>query len=129
MKLAHDQWERSETLLKLRASSPKSALVKWLSTPHTNDSQARGLDCWRSSMLERPLGCGRMSLFGRNYMSSKVLTMLVESVIEQGQVVELTDEETQRFYREFESDVADQIEEMRAEKRRAYEEAKTITIR
>jgi len=70
-----------------------------------------------------------MSLFGRNYMSSKVLTMLVESVIEQGQVVELTDEETQRFYREFESDVADQIEEMRAEKRRAYEEAKTITIR
>jgi len=62
-------------------------------------------------------------------MSSKVLTMLVESVIEQGQVVELTDEETQRFYREFESDVADQIEEMRAEKRRAYEEAKTITIR
>jgi len=62
-------------------------------------------------------------------MHSKVLTMLVDSVIEQRCAVELTADQTQQFYREFESDVAGEIEDMRAEKRRAAEEAKNITVR
>jgi len=62
-------------------------------------------------------------------MESKVLASLVADVIDKRQRVELDDQQTRRFHREFESEVSARIEEMRAEKRRAYEEAKNITVR
>jgi hypothetical protein len=62
-------------------------------------------------------------------MVYKVLASLVEEVIQKGERVSLVESEKQRFYREFESEVSEQMESMRAEKRRAYEESKNITIR
>ena len=62
-------------------------------------------------------------------MDTKILASLVASVIESGKPIRLNDDEKRRFYREFESDVSPRMEEMRAEKRRAYEEARHITIR
>ncbi len=62
-------------------------------------------------------------------MVDKVLALLVEEVIQKGGSVSLEENEKQRFYREFESDVSSQMESMRAEKRRAYEESNNITIR
>lgn len=62
-------------------------------------------------------------------MDTKVLASLVAEVIETRGTVKLDTGEQQRFYREFESDVSQRMEEMRAEKRRAYEEAKLVTIR
>jgi hypothetical protein len=62
-------------------------------------------------------------------MESKVLASLVADVIDRRETVELDDQQKRRFYREFESEVSERMEEMRAEKRRAYEEAKNITVR
>jgi len=63
------------------------------------------------------------------HMVDKVLASLVEEVIQRIERVSLEENEKQRFYREFESDVSRQMESMRAEKRRAYEECNNITIR
>lgn len=62
-------------------------------------------------------------------MDAKVLAHLVANVIKTGDRKELTEEETYRFYREFEVEVADTVEQMRSDKRRAYEELKNIAIR
>jgi hypothetical protein len=66
---------------------------------------------------------------GSEATKPKVLASLVANVIAQRTKVELDDQETQRFHREFESEVTAQVEAMRNEKRRAYEEAKNISIR
>lgn len=62
-------------------------------------------------------------------MDSKVLAALVADVLKQGQAVKLEKSQTDRFYREFESEVTEKMESLRAERRRAYEEVKNITIR
>ncbi len=62
-------------------------------------------------------------------MSSKVLADLVADVINTGSPQVLSADETSRFYSEFEVSVASEVEEMRSEKRRAYEEFKNIAIR
>jgi hypothetical protein len=62
-------------------------------------------------------------------MDSKVLATLVADVLKQGQAVKLEKSQTDRFYREFESEVTEKMESLRAERRRAYEEVKNITIR
>ncbi len=62
-------------------------------------------------------------------MDSKVLAELVAEVIKTGNTRKLDEEKTSRFYREFEEEVAEQVEEIRSEKRRAYEEFKNIAIR
>lgn len=62
-------------------------------------------------------------------MDSKVLAGLVADVIRTGNQRTLSEEEKARFYREFESNLAEQVERMRSEKRRAYEELKNIAIR
>lgn len=62
-------------------------------------------------------------------MESKVLALLVADVINKRQKIALNDQEQRSFYREFESEVSSRMEEIRAEKRRAYEEAKNITVR
>jgi len=62
-------------------------------------------------------------------MDSKVLAGLVADVLKTGSQQTLDAEEKSRFYREFESDLAEQVEQMRSEKRRAYEELKNIAIK
>ena len=62
-------------------------------------------------------------------MDEKVLATLVADVLRQGQAVKLEKSQADRFYREFESEVTEKMERMRAERRRAYEEVKHITIR
>ncbi len=62
-------------------------------------------------------------------MVDKVLASLVEEVIQSGGRVSLEERDRQRFYREFESEVSEQMERMRAEKRRAYEESNNVTVR
>ncbi len=62
-------------------------------------------------------------------MAAKVLASLVADVIERKDRVDLDADATQRFHREFKSDVTESMESLRAEKRKAYEEAKNITIR
>ncbi|MEW8053395.1 MAG: hypothetical protein AB2792_03910 [Candidatus Thiodiazotropha sp.] len=62
-------------------------------------------------------------------MDSKVLATLVADVLKQGHAVKLEQSEKDRFYREFETEVTEKMEHIRAEKRRAYEEVKHITIR
>jgi len=62
-------------------------------------------------------------------MNSKVLAGLVAEVISTGDSQVLDEEKTSRFYSEFEESVSTEIEEMRSEKRRAYEEFKNIAIR
>jgi len=62
-------------------------------------------------------------------MVAKVLGSLVQEVIQKGERVSLGESEKQRFHREFEADVSERMESMRADKRRAYEESKGITIR
>ena len=62
-------------------------------------------------------------------MSSKVLASLVADVINTGNPRVLDEDEVLRFYSEFEKSVATEVEEMRSEKRRAYEEFKNIAIR
>lgn len=61
-------------------------------------------------------------------MGAKVLAALVADVLEHGQARQLTPAETDKFHREFESKVSSSIEQMRADKRRAYEEVRNITI-
>lgn len=61
-------------------------------------------------------------------MDRKVLAELVADVIQTGESRQLTAEERQRFYREFESAVSFKVDEMRIEKKRAYEEMKNIAI-
>ena len=62
-------------------------------------------------------------------MDSKVLAELVAEVIRTGNQRILSEDEKARFYREFESNLTEQVERMRSEKRRAYEELKNIAIR
>lgn len=62
-------------------------------------------------------------------MNSKVLAGLVADVLRTGNQQTLDEEKKSRFYREFESDLAQQVEQMRSEKRRAYEELKNIAIK
>lgn len=62
-------------------------------------------------------------------MSSRVLAGLVAEVLNTGNSRELDQDEASRFYSEFEESVAMEVEEMRSEKRRAYEEYKNIAIR
>lgn len=62
-------------------------------------------------------------------MDSKVLAGLVARVLETGDSATLSEEDCYKFYRDFESDLAEKVEEMRSEKRRAYEELKNIAVR
>ncbi len=61
-------------------------------------------------------------------MDHKVLAELVAGVIQTGESRELSVEERQRFYSEFESEVSLKVDAMRVEKKRAYEEMKNIAI-
>ena len=69
-----------------------------------------------------------MTTYEEQVMEHKVLAKLVAGVIETGESTQLTAEERQRFYREFESGVSLKVDEMRTEKKRAYEEMKSIAI-
>jgi len=62
-------------------------------------------------------------------MNSKVLADLVVEVIKSGKCQELTADQKLKFHSEFQEEIAESVEEMRAEKRRAYEELKSIAIR
>jgi len=62
-------------------------------------------------------------------MDSKVLAGLIARVLETGDTATLSEEERYKFYRDFESDLAEKVEKMRSEKRRAYEELKNIAVR
>lgn len=62
-------------------------------------------------------------------MDSKVLAGLVAEVLKTGNSVTLSEEDQSRFYQEFESELSEEVEQMRFEKRRAYEELKNIAIR
>lgn len=61
-------------------------------------------------------------------MDHKVLAGLVANVIKTGMSNKLTSEEQNKFYREFESGVSQEVEKMRNEKKRAYEEMRNIAI-
>lgn len=62
-------------------------------------------------------------------MNSNVLADLVLEVIKTGSTRELSEEENLRFHSEFEAEISNKVEEMRAAKRRAYEELKNIAVR
>lgn len=62
-------------------------------------------------------------------MNSNVLADLVVEVIKSGKTKELTPDQKRKFHSEFQEEIAETVEEMRAAKRRAYEELKSIAIR
>lgn len=59
---------------------------------------------------------------------TKVLAELVAEVIKTGDKTELPEERSKRFHQEFEAEVSGDVEKMRAEKRRAYEDAKNFVV-
>lgn len=62
-------------------------------------------------------------------MESNILAELVAQVVASGNTQTLSEDKRRTFHREFESEISDEVEQMRAQKRRAYEEAKQIAIR
>jgi len=62
-------------------------------------------------------------------MSSNVLAGLVARVISTGEDNKLTEDEKKQFYSDFECEISQPVEKIRAEKRRAFEEMKNIAVR
>ena len=62
-------------------------------------------------------------------MEAKVLAELVADVMKTGNPKLLSSEESSRFHQQFELEVAEKVEIMRSDKRRAYEDLKNIAIR
>lgn len=62
-------------------------------------------------------------------MDSSILAELVAKAVTTGTRQELDEDKRHLFHREFELEISGKVEQMRAEKRRAYEEAKQIAIR
>lgn len=62
-------------------------------------------------------------------MSSTALADLVKEALERQEPTNLSIERRDEFHRKFQSDVSNEVDEMRAEKRRAYEELRHITLR
>jgi len=61
-------------------------------------------------------------------MSSKILAGLIAEVLQTGDEKKLPEDEGSRFRREFEMEVAEEVEQLRTQKRRAYEELKNIAV-
>lgn len=57
------------------------------------------------------------------------MAALVARTIKSGTRETLTEEETRTFHDQFASDISPEIEKMRARKRRAYDEARYVTVR
>lgn len=61
-------------------------------------------------------------------MNAKILGGLVARVIKTRTKEILSDDDKKRFHREIQSDIGNDVEKLRAEKRRAYEELKNIAV-
>ncbi len=57
-----------------------------------------------------------------------VLSELVSSALESGTIQELSKDNQRTFYQQFEVEISEKADEMRAEKRKAYEEAKNLIL-
>lgn len=61
-------------------------------------------------------------------MDSKVFAQVIAKVVESNESHELNDHEKASFHQELENNIACQVDKLRFEKRKAYEEYKTIAV-
>lgn len=62
-------------------------------------------------------------------MEAKILAELIAEVVTTGNSKSLSKEESSTFHQQFELEIAEEVEKIRSEKRRAYEELKNIAVR